>query len=68
MITPEIISHISNLRLNPNFIIYPLCSTALFLHQNYYKLLNQYYGDLYQLGSDKQGKQRNYSVGSSAMR
>lgn len=45
--------------LSPNFIIYPLGSTALFLHQNYYKLLNQDYGDLYQLDTDKQGKQRN---------
>lgn len=43
--------------LSPNFIIYPLGSTALILHQNYYKLLNQECGDLYQ-----QGKQRNCSV------
>lgn len=62
-ITPQIsgVLDISGF-LSPNFIIYPLGSTALFLHQNYYKLLNQDYGDLYQLGTDKQGKQRNYSV------
>lgn len=63
MITPQIsgILDISGF-LSLNFIIYPLGSTALFLHQNYYKLLNQDYSDLYQLGTDKQGKQRNYSV------
>lgn len=48
--------------LSPNFIMYPLGSTALFLHQSHYKLLNQDCGDLYHLCTEKQGKQKNYTV------
>lgn len=52
MIIPQISSilEISGF-LSPNALsihyILPLGSTALFLHQNYYKLLNQDYGDLF---------------------